>query len=348
MQEQLNTTHIKGHHLTEIERGRIDALHQLGLSNRQIATKIGVCPQTINNELKRGTMSQVKKINGKRYYTAKYFPEAAQARYESNRTDCHRPLKFAQVRNFLSYFVDHFKADTWSPDAVVGRARHMHEFHPNEMVCTKTLYRYIDEQLLEVRNIELTEKTSRRQSGHKSVKHHRILGRGIDERPASVDDRKEFGHFEIDTVVGHRNGQESVVLTLIERQSRFEIMRLIDSREADSVAHAMKAIKHEYGTIIKSITSDNGPEFATLTASMADVAPVYFAHPYTSSERGTNEVHNRMIRHDLPKGISFDTISPAKVKQVSERLNGLPRRVFNYETPAERFTIAAGLVQRRN
>ena len=65
MQEQLTTPHIKGHHLTEIERERIDALHYLGLSNRKIAAEIGVCPQTINNELKRGSVSQVKKVNGK-------------------------------------------------------------------------------------------------------------------------------------------------------------------------------------------------------------------------------------------------------------------------------------------
>lgn len=74
---------------------------------------------------------------------------------------------------------------------------------------------------------------------------------------------------------------------------------------------------------------------------MADTAPVYFAHPYTS-----NEVHNRMIRQDLPKGMSFDTISPTKVTRVTNRLNELPRRALGYETPAERFTVAAGLAQR--
>uniref|UniRef100_UPI0031331B9B IS30 family transposase n=1 Tax=Levilactobacillus sp. HBUAS70063 TaxID=3109359 RepID=UPI0031331B9B len=346
MQEQPTTPHVKGHHLTEMERGKIDELHHLGLSNRKIAAEIGVCPQTINNELKRGSVSQVKKANGKRKFTTKYFPEAAQARYEACRKSCHRPSKFGQVKDFLAYFINHFRTDKWSPDAAVGRARYLKKFQADEMVCTKTLYRYIDEQRLEVRNIELTEKTSRRRPVHKSIKHHRLRGRSIDERPANVADRKEFGHFEIDTVVGHRNGQENVILTMIERQSRFEIMRLIDSREADSVAYAMRDIKRQYGSVIKSITSDNGPEFTTLTAVMADTAPVYFAHPYTSNERGTNEVHNRMIRQDLPKGMSFDTISPAQVTSVSDRLNKLPRRAFGYETPAERFAVAADLAQR--
>lgn len=138
MQEQLTTPHIKGHHLIEIERGKIDALHHLGLSNRKIAAEIGVCPQTINNELKRGSVSQVKKVNGKRKFTTKYFPEAAQARYEACRKSCHRHSKFGQVKDFLAYFVDHFHADKWSPDAAVGGARYLKEFQADEMVCTKT------------------------------------------------------------------------------------------------------------------------------------------------------------------------------------------------------------------
>lgn len=77
------------------------------------------------------------------------------------------------------------------------------------------------------------------------------------------------------------------------------ILRLIDSREVDSVAYAMQETKQQYRPVIQSITADNGLEFTTLTEAIADIVPVYFAHPYTSSERGTNEVHNRMIRQDL-------------------------------------------------
>lgn len=183
---------------------------------------------------------------------------------------------------------------------------------------------------------------SRRISRHAIHKNSRLLGLSIEDRPAEVATRKEFGHFEIDTIVGKRDGQESVIMTLIERQSRFQIIRLIDSRDADSVAYAMHGVLAEYGSIIKSITADNGPEFTTLSQVLASVAPVYFTHPYTSSERGTNEVHNRMIRRYFPKGESLDAVSPADVAKTADKLNNMPRRQLNYRSPAECFAVACG------
>ncbi|WP_225430722.1 IS30 family transposase [Levilactobacillus brevis] len=346
MQEQLTISRRKGHHLTEIERGIIAALHAAGASNRAIAKSIGVCPQTINNELRRGQTRQVKRVNGKLRPFSKYLPDAAHTRYLMNRLRCHRSSKFDQCQAFLNYFVEHFKTDDWSPDEAVGRAKHDCKFLAEEMVSTSTLYHYIDAQLLEIRNIDLTEKTQRRIAHHYIPKNKKRLGPGIEERSQAANDRSEFGHFEIDTIVGKRNGHESVVLNLIERQTRTAILRLIDGRDADSVAYAMQDIKRQYGHLIRSITADNGPEFSTLAAVMTDTAPVYFAHPYTSCERGTNEVHNRMIRRDLPKGLSLDTVSPARIATIQAKLNGSPRRLLDYDTPAERFAIAAGSAQR--
>jgi len=119
-------------------------------------------------------------------------------------------------------------------------------------------------------------------------------------------------------------------MTLIERQTRFQIIRLIDGRDADSVAYAMQDVIAEYGSVIKSITADNGPEFTTLSKVMQGVAPVYFTHPFTSSERGTNEVHNRMVRRDFPKGESLDAVSPAVVAKTADKLNDMPRRQLGY------------------
>ena len=212
----------------------------------------------------------------------------------------------------------------------------------NKMVCTKTLYKYIDEQLLEVRNLDLTEKMSRRLPKHAPHKNSRLPGLSIEERPAEVATRKEFGHFEIDTIVGKRDGQESVIMTLIERQTRFQIIRLVDGRDADSVAYSMQSIITEYGDVIKSVTADNGPEFTTLSQVLESVAPVYFTHPYTSSERGTNEAHNRMVRRDFPKGESLDVVSPADVAKTADKLNNMPRRQLDYRSPAECFAAACG------
>jgi IS30 family transposase len=332
----------KGHHLTEIERGKIASFHSIGYSNRQIAKAIGVSPQTINNEINRGTVEQIKKVNGKVQHLNCYFPDTAHQKYVKNRKLCHRPSKFDQVTAFLGFFVSQFIDNGWSPDTAVGRAKNEELFLVDEMVCTTTLYKYIDEQRLEIRNIDLVEKSTRPTKQHTSKKHKRLLGRSIEKRPKSVDSRESFGDFEIDTIVGKRNGHESVVLTLIERKTRFEIMRLIDGRDADSVDYAMKEIIKNYGDLINSITADNGPEFSNLSSDMAGVADVYFTHPYTSCERGTNEVHNRMIRRDLPKGLSLDTVSPKVIRDIEFKLNNMPRKLLNYKTPQELFASSCG------
>lgn len=144
MQEQLTISRLKGHHLTAFERGEIVTMHNGGDSNRTIARYLGVCPQTINNELKRGQTRQVKKINGKRQFFERYVPELAQARYEANRHRCHRPSKFDHFQAFLAFFSQRFRDDGWSPDTVVGRARLTGEFTPDEVVSTAALYTYID------------------------------------------------------------------------------------------------------------------------------------------------------------------------------------------------------------
>ena len=240
---------------------------------------------------------------------------------------------------FRSYFTQHFKKDGWAPDVAVGRAKREGLYQPDEMVCTATLYNYIDDQLLEIRNINLTDKL-RRRTHHKALaKHKRTLGRSIDERPKSVENRLEFGHYELDTIVGKRNGQESVIMTFIERKSRFQIMRLIDGRDADSVNYAMRDIVSEYGSTIKSVTADNGSEFADLNHVLKETAPVYYAHPYRSCERGTNEVHNRYVRRDFPSGQSLDLVSPRTVAAVEAKLNRLPRKLLNYQTTEEVFLI---------
>lgn len=102
------------------------------------------------------------------------------------------------------------------------------------------------------------------------------------------------------------------------------IMRLIDGREADSVNYARRIIA-EYGDVIKSVTCDDGSEFSELSSVLTGAAAVYYVHPYRSSERGTNEAHNKMVRRDFPKGKSLDVSSLAAVTRVEDKLNRLPR-----------------------
>lgn len=233
------------------------------------------------------------------------------------------------------------KQHKWAPDTAVCRAKQECLFYKDEMFCTTTLYNYIDAQLLEVKNLDLAEKTKRNTKHHVSRKNKRVLGRSIEEQPEAINNREDFGHFEIDTVVGKRKGSESVVLTLTERKTRFEILRLIDAKDADSVAYALQGILSEFGSVIKSITADNGTEFIGLETCVADHnVDIYFTHPDTSSERGTNEVHNKMVRRSLPKHVSLDTTSPRFVDSVAFEMNILPRKMFNYRTPQEMFKQA--------
>lgn len=332
-----NTNRRKGQHLTAFERGKISAWHSEGISNRQIAKRIGVAPQTIHNEIKRGSLKQVKKINGHCCYYSRYNAEYAQNRYIQKRKNSCRKEKFSQVRDFLAYFVQQFKSKCFSPDAVIGYARRHSLFAPDEMICTTTLYKYIDQQRLEVRNIDLLSKVTRRVTGKFKIKNRKFLGKSIEDRPISVHSREEFGHFEIDTVNGRRDGSETSILTLTERKTRFEIIRVIDAKDADSVSYAIKKLMKEYGAsfprVFRSITADNGSEFAQLSEVLDGVTEVYFTHPYTSCERGTNENHNRMIRRFIPKGISLEPYNRQFIESIADRMNQLPRKILNYSTP---------------
>ncbi|WP_418287572.1 IS30 family transposase [Loigolactobacillus backii] len=151
----------------------------------------------------------------------------------------------------------------------------------------------------------------------------------------------------MDTIVGKRNGKESVILTLIERKTRCQLLRLIEGRDADSVSYALRGIKREWGACIKTITADNGPEFTALNTAFAGTeTEIFYAHPYTSCDRGTNEARNRMIRQDFPKGMSLDDISPSQVQATQDRLNQLPRKQQGYCTPQQNFEAEARRVRR--
>lgn len=334
MQEQIITPRHKGHLLTAFERGQIEALHRQVLSNRLIAQRI----ETINNELKRGLVRQVAKVNGKKVYRHEYSAEAALRSYEVARQCCHRHLKCLTVTAFLAWFVEQFKQHAWSPDAAVGYAKRPGLYATEEMVTASTLYNYIDDQRLEIRNIDLLEKTRRRTKHHQIARHKRAAGRGIEEWPKIVERRKQYGHWEMDTIVGKRKGKESVILTLIERKTRCQILRLIDGRDADSVEYALHEIQRTYGDVFKTIIVDNGPGFSSPPRVFKDSeTEAYYADPYTSRERGSNEVHNRMIRRAFPKHESLDEATPSRVRSSQETLNHLPRRMLGYRTQAECF-----------
>ena len=254
----------KNKHLSPFERGQIAALHNAGHSNRDIARRLGRAHQTIANELQRGTTTQLK--TGRTPYTA-YFAETGQAVYERNRINCGAKSKLLVAIEFIDFACEKIMDQGWSPDAVVGFANKQTDWKDKPMVSTKTLYNYIDLDLLSVRNIDLPMKTRRNTKTKRVRKNSRILGMSIAERPPEIEDRAEFGHWEIDTVEGKKS-DDNALLTLVERKTRNYYAILLDDQDHDSVDYAMNQLQQDFGElfpqVFKTITSDNGSEFSNL------------------------------------------------------------------------------------
>lgn len=209
------------------------------------------------------------------------------------------------------------------------------------MVCTKTLYNYVDLGLLPIKNIDLPEKLRRNTKTKKVRENKKNLGRSIDERPESVDFRTEFGHWEIDTVIGKQDEGEPCVLTLTERMTRMCIWVKAKSHTSEAIIEAVREVMSYFSEqkdqIFKTITGDNGSEFAGLSLIEDGKLKVYFTHPYSSCEKGTNECHNRMLRRFIPKGKSISDYTADEICFFADCINGLPRKILGYATPEELF-----------
>ena len=325
-------------HLNLIERGMIFALLKEKRSIRYIARQLNRNPATISREIKRGTTTQLRS-NLTTY--EQYFPESGQAVYDKRRASSGFQCKIYQVEPFLKFAEHQILHKKWSPDAVVGFCRSQAKWQRQEMVCTKTLYSYIARNLLKVRNFDLHLKVRLKPKKKYFRQHKRLLGQSIEQRPESVQTRQEFGHWEIDTVIGKRSN-DSLLLTLTERKTRQEFIIPILSKEASSVKSGLKKLKIFFGAnfsrIFHSITADNGTEFAELTSLLQPWGcDVFFSHPYSSWERGTNERHNGLIRRFIPKGTPISKVAPATIRRIQNWCNQLPRKILGYRTPQECF-----------
>ncbi len=201
---------------------------------------------------------------------------------------------------------------------------------------------------LAARNIDLYLKVRRRSTRCRGRINKRILGQSIEQRPIEILTREEFGHWEIDSAVGRRSKDESL-LTLTERKTRQELIIRLANKDSDSVQTAMKCRQERTGSsfakIFRSITADNGSEFADLSALLTPWnCQVYFSHPYSSRERGTNERHNGLIRRFIPKTKTIRYVSNALVRKTKDWCNLLPRKILGYKTPQECFLEERSLI----
>ncbi|MCB5955546.1 IS30 family transposase [Enterococcus sp. CWB-B31] len=346
MTQTENTTESrKGKHLNYQERLKIEAWKQLDkpLSNREIARKLGRVPQTIHTEIKDGYVRQIRRQvqNGKTYEYESfcYSASAGQAAYEKARENSRKQAKWVNAPDFMAYADHQMEKEKQSPDIVVGRAKKLGLFSHEDIPCTTTLYNYIDLCLMKTRNIDLHLKLRRNRKTPRNRKNKTILGELIEKRPDIVTTRERFGDWEIDTVNGLRVKDDQALLTLTERKTRYEVIIKIDGKASNPVNQAVQTLKEAAGKhfdlLFKTITSDNGTEFSGLSNLLKDITDVYFTHPYSSWERGTNENHNGMIRRFIPKGTRMSDVSLATVRRVQDWMNNLPRRILGYATPRE-------------
>lgn len=214
----------------------------------------------------------------------------------------------------------------WSPDSIVGYCKRDPDWKDKPMVCTKTLYNYIDRRLLKVRNIDLLLKTRLKpRDKMKKREPKRIMGKSIDLRPKEVKTREEFGHWEIDTVVGKRSN-DAVLLTLTERKTRYELIFLLDSKNSEAVKRVFMELKSSYGElfreVFRSVTADNDSEFSEMSNILESLSSgAYFAHPYSLWKRASNERQNGIIRRFIPKGKAIKDIPLSEVKEIERWMN---------------------------
>ena len=333
------TSRKRGTHLTLDQRGAIQILKRQGLSLRDIAAAIGCAHATVWYELRRGTPPRISSRGRIPLYTA----QRGHAAYKEHRKHCRKPYKLDNdlLEPFIQWLVKQIREKHWSLDVCVGYAK-LHQLFPKwAMVCTKTLYNMLWAGKLPITVFEVPCALSRKRHRKWNRKNKRMLGRSIDERPAIVDAHEELGHWEADTVVGKRQGRESVVFTMVERITDHYIAIKIPGRNSAGVSQAMEQLHEQYGDrfaqVFKTITADNGPEFETFSRVETWGTRIYFAHPYSSWERPRNERHNGMLRNYIPKGESIEQYTDEEILSFADALNSRPRRVLGYHTPEDLF-----------
>lgn len=190
---------------------------------------------------------------------------------------------------------------------------------------------------MKVKNIDLLLKV-RRKIKNVRKKRKKILGKSIETRPAIVESREEFGHWEDDGIVG--KGRKGQLITLVERKTGIGFLFNAGNRDDKRIVEIIDDLETRYGNhfpkIFKSITFDNGSEFSDSTAMESNGrTEVYYAHPYSSFERGTNENWNGIVRRFIPKNKKLEHLDDTSLARINHFINTLPRKRFGYKTPLD-------------
>lgn len=336
--------------LTYTMRLRMEAYVSAGLHKRIIAEKLGVHISTVYNELKRGAYIHTTKIvnayGDVRYREEKrYSPSIAEEKYRMGLTARGTSLKLGNDYDFVRYVEKRVLQDKISPCAVLGEIKRHKMFRTD--ISKTTMYRYIEMGMfmnISFRDLPMYKEKKRYR---KAVAKRAPRGTSIEQRPVDIGKRLSFGHWEMDCVCG---STRAVWLVLSERLTRKEIIIPMKNQKAESVVSCLNSLERQYGKrfkqVFKTITVDNGTEFSDFAGlekscygKRVKRTQVFYCHPYTSCERGTNERLNREIRRLVPKGSDLSKFTRSEVQAVENWVNSYPREIFNYATSDELFNV---------
>lgn len=334
-------------HLTWTDRLKIEKALKEGLKPLQIADRLHVHNTTIYRELKRGTYTH---LNSDLTTEERYSPEIAQQKYDEQLKAKGGDLKIGDDHELAAFIEKKIADEGFSPAAVVGEIKRLGLTFQTE-ISEKTIYNYIDKGVflrLERANLPQKGKRKRKYEKVKSKPARAPKGESIENRPQEINERETFGHWEMDCVEGKKKTKETL-LVLSERLTRREIIVKMPDKTAASVVKALNRLERKYGRrfpqIFKSITVDNGSEFADCAGIEKSIfgrgkrkrTTIYYCHPYSAYERGTNENINKMIRRFLPKGTDFRQVSVEYVARVETWINNYPREILGFETSGALF-----------
>lgn len=332
-------------HLTWDDRVQIAAFLIAKKTPRYIAEQVGCSAATIYNEMKRGRYDH---RNSDWTTENRYSPEIAEKRYRANLAAKGAPLKIGSDIRLANYIEDKIANEKYSPAAVLGEIETKGlEF--DTMICVGTIYNYIDSGVflrLEKRHLPMRGKRKRSYKQVQTVKRaHR--GKSIEKRTWEINKRGTFGHWEMDCVEG-KKGSSRTGLMLTERRSRHNFVMPMDAQTSANVVAELDRLERKYGELFyqmfKTITVDNGSEFADCDGMQRScVHPgkkrltVYYCHPYSYWERGSNERNNGIFRRQVPKGTDLNDVSDEEMARIERWMNTYPRPMFGYRCAQDIF-----------
>lgn len=305
-------------HLTYEQRYTIGVLLQAGDKKSSIAVKLKVDKSTIYREILRNCDKR----------SGIYKPQLAQKKYDERMVKKPKKIKFKEA---LVQKVNDLIKEDYSPEQIAGTLKK----EGGETISHETIYKHIwddkrDNGSLH-NHLRRKGRKYRKRGNNKDSRGILVNRVGIEKRPKEAEERKVFGHLEIDTIIGKNH--KGAIVTLNDRASGMLWMRKTETREAEKVYEKLCEMLEDIRPYIKSITGDNGKEFAEHQRITDEYCDFYFANPYSPWERGSNENLNGLVRQYIPKKMDFTELTNLRIMEIQTKINNRPRKRYSYESP---------------